>query len=562
MKFNLITILLTAVSCFSVASCNGEEDKAPAGSLLELNATLSSYQGAGGTQVPLWKSSSQILVIDTANGKSATAKPAMPEMQTSTFTMKIDGISSGDECLAATPASMMVFKNNVIQATIPVEQNGTMDNTMFAGRFTHGSKSDEVTLKPVVAYLSVNVNKGDFSVIKVVVRSNSAADKFAGPADYSEDMAKASCKESSITVTPKNASCSKGGLSIPVMIAPCTLVEGLTVTVTTSNGEVITNTVEGPLKIEAGSVLDIGTKASDSGRALLACGSTKVYLIKTENIKHGELYNKGLKWSWDCTSIQGTCAGAKSSSHIDDVVICNDKKQILVTCSNNNGWCVLLEPDYSVDGKATLLFWTNKSTNAHSAELLPGGYVAVACSTDGGDCIQLYKIGENNSVKSSYPLSSAHGVVWNNATKRLYAVGGNNLQIYAWDQDEGKLTLENTINTKSYATGLHDISLVDDNTLIMGSSKCALYKIKENSFQQVTWFNDSRTAGIKSLNYNPKTDELYYTYAVAATHEGNYDWSTQTIRYTNKPFSNYDISQEMQIKVPDINMYKVRVMNW
>lgn len=554
---------MATLSFLSIVSCDGKEDNPSSGSLLELNAALASFNGPGGTQVPMWKSTSKLTVFDLNNGSSATAKAAMPEMSKSVFTMKMDGIEAGHECLAVTSPDVITMNGGKLQLTIPVMQDGTMEKTTFAGKFTHRKGTDEVTLNPVEAYLSVNVTDGNFSVSKVVVSAVDAGEKFAGVSTYADDLSKADCNQSSVTVVPKEgAQCSNGGASIPVMVAPCTVNSGFTVTVTTSKGEVITSKVDGPVTLKAGTTLDIGAKAVDSGRALLACGSNKVYLIKTENLNWGDSYTKGLRWSWDCTSIQNICAGAKASSHIDDVVIVNDKSQILVTCSNNNGWCVLLEPDYSVNGKAALLFWTNKASNAHSAELLPGGYVAVACSVDGGDCIQLYKIGDNNEVKSSYPLTSAHGAVWNEANKRFYAIGGNILQVYTWDQDAGKLTLEKTINTGSYATGLHDISLVDDNTLIMGSSKCALYKIKENTFQQVTWFNSSTTSGIKSLNFNPKTNEIFYTYAVAATHEGDYDWSTKTIRYTDTPFSNYNISLEKQIKVPDINMYKVRVMNW
>lgn len=554
---------MTLLSCLFLASCEEKEGNQSSGSLLELNASLASYSGPTGTQVPVWKSSSQLTVFNLSNGSSATAKAAMPEMSKSIFTMKMDGIEAGHECLAVAPGSNVILKGDKLQATVPVQQDGTMDKTIFAGRFTHTTGADDVVLNPIVAFISVNVADGNYSVSKVVVSTNSADDKFAGVCVYDDGLSTATCNQSSITVIPKDgASCSNGGATIPVMVAPCTLKDGFTVTVTTSKGEVVTTKVEGPVVLNAGSSMNTGAKPSDGGRSLLACGSTKVYLIKTENLKWGDSYTKGLKWSWDCTSIQGTCAGAKSTSHIDDVVLVNDKKQILVTCSNNNGWCVMLEPDYSTNGKATLLFWTNKATNAHSAELLPGGYVAVACSTDGGDCLQLYKVGNNNTVLSTYPLTSAHGAVWNEASQRLYAIGGNVLQIYTWDQSAGKLTLEKTVDSSSYATGLHDISLVDDNTLIMGSKKCALYKIKEGTFQQVTWFNSTTTNGIKSLNYNPVTNELFYTYAVAATHEGGYDWSTQTIRYTDTPFSNYNISLEKQIKVPDINMYKVRVMNW
>ena len=67
----------------------------------------------------------------------------------------------------------------------------------------------------------------------------------------------------------------------------------------------------------------------------------------------------------------------------------------------------------------------------------------------------------------------------------------------------------------------------------------------------------SGASAIKSLNYNGETGEIWYTDATIP--EGSESWSSQKIRYsTNKDGS----SADRIIKVPDMDMYKVRVKQW
>ena len=72
----------------------------------------------------------------------------------------------------------------------------------------------------------------------------------------------------------------------------------------------------------------------------------------------------------------------------------------------------------------------------------------------------------------------------------------------------GSLELEQVINTKDYVTGLHDMTLVDDNTLLVAGRKAALYDIAQSSFTNLSLFNGS--TALKAVNYN---GELY-TYTV------------------------------------------------
>ena len=299
--------------------------------------------------------------------------------------------------------------------------------------------------------------------------------------------------------------------------------------------------------------------ASSSSRKLIACGSDKVYVIDA-TIAHEEgNYNNALLWSWSSTDFGfGT-----ASDHIDDCKPVNDGKQILVTCSNKNAWCAVVDypsgkVSYVVEGVA----------NAHSAELLPGGRLVVA-SSDGGDKLVLFDTNGSTSPIASYPLTSAHGVVWVDSVQRLYAIGGSSIQVYslsAWDSSSPALKLEKTISSSSFVNGLHDASLVDANTIIVAGNNAALLDVRSGSLSGIRHLNG--VIGIKSVNYNADSGELYYTYAAAGTSEGSYDWSSHKIRYTDEV--NLQLSGDGQsdgsnwsyITVSDIDMYKVRVLNW
>ena len=130
------------------------------------------------------------------------------------------------------------------------------------------------------------------------------------------------------------------------------------------------------------------------------------------------------------------------------------------------------------------------------------------------------------------------------------------LQIYKlkdWTSATPSLELEKTVQTP-YG-GLHDMSLVNSNTLCIGGRRAYLYDIGANRFTEMMLF--SASTAIKSINYNDETGELWYT--DSTNPEGSQSWSTQTIRYsTDKNAS----TETRTIKVPDLDVYKVRVMNW
>ena len=272
-----------------------------------------------------------------------------------------------------------------------------------------------------------------------------------------------------------------------------------------------------------------------------------IYLIDPA-VAAKEGYKNAIIWQWDAKAEMATIG--KDMLRLDDCKPVDNKSKILA--SSSRGYAVLV--DFSTK---KLLWYSNNSVQAHSIEYLPNNRIAVACST-GGDSVQIFDINSPNKILFSTTLLSAHGVVWNPATERLYAVGKTSLNIYQltdWNTSSPKLTLEKTVNTKEYVTGLHDLTLVDEKTLLVAGKKAALFNLETNKFTKLPHFNSS--TALKSVNYNAETGECWYTDATGTDRE--LDWSSNDIRYT----SNVNMSGgQKSIWIGDLNMYKVRVFNW
>lgn len=548
-----LTIAILALA--AAVSCN-PADKIQQSEAVKLTATLTPYFGAGKTEVPVWNSTDNLVLANLNTSAICTLKPALTGTNETMFSLKMGDTRDGDSMFAFRKVGNSDFNKGKLEFDLPVVQDGQGVEPVLASVFEFSTKKthgERIALSATNAVFLVNIMLDNYAVTEFEVYSN-AGEKIAGHVSMNPTDGSYTATESKVKVNLKDFAQSGPMIKVPVAIAPCTLSQGYHITCTTDKGTTFEYNNTDPIEFAAGEVVESGKTSEDSVRKLLVCGSNKVYLFNKELVDWGESYAKGLIWSWDCSTIQTICPGAKSNSHIDDTKIVNDKRQLLVTCSNNNGWCVLIEPDYSQPTGAKLLFWTNKASNAHSAELLPGGYVVVACSTGSGECLQLYDIKKNNTVLAEYPLNSAHGAVWNPATERLYAIGETTLQIYKWDPSKPELEIEESVSTTSYVKGLHDISIVDANTLIMGAQKCALYDISKKTFTPVPIFNN--TSGIKSLNYNPETGEIFYTVSGGSP---NYSWATYTLRYNNRIDGT---GTERTIMVNDIEMYKARVFTW
>lgn len=553
MKQTLRFLLMGCAATLGIIACDkelqkgGEENQAA-----RMEISLGKYYtetGSIGTR--LWEKSDVVSLIDVdKNGSVTTGSPLSSGSYSSSFVFSLKGAEKGDILFAHMPASADIkFSNGTIEATVPTTQNGKVSpayigKTEYSGSVTTMSK---MTMTTYWSTLYASLEKGNYSITKATVTGNSG-EKIAGKLKINFEDYSTTASEGTVTVNfAEGLDCRDGAAKFPILLAPVTFEKGYTITYTLDNGAEIKYTCEDKTVCTMAGKTESGKAENNDATLLLFCGDNMIYLIDADLAK-AKGYKNAIVWEWDAKSEAGTVG--KGMIRLDDCKPVDNGTKILATSSQD--YAVLV--DYNT---RKLLWHSNDSNNAHSADMLPGNRIAVACS-DGGDCIQIFDANTSRKVLFSTPLVSAHGVVWNPDTERLYAIGGTTLNVYKlldWNTASPKLGLEETINTGSHVKGLHDMTLVDGNTLLLAGNKAAFYNIAQRTFNNIVHFNGSTS--LKAVNYNPETGECWYTDATGSDRE--LTWSSNDIRYTD------DINTsgfKKNIWIGDINMYKVRVFKW
>ncbi|MBO5472126.1 MAG: hypothetical protein J5976_06785 [Bacteroidales bacterium] len=551
---NSLKLLLIGCLIAAGISCEKDENNKPEGEkAARMELTLQKYYNEGGaTTLKLWEAGDKAAMInvDAAQPSEITASPITTGSQNSLFTFTLSGAKRGDKLFVYYPLnSGVTYEDGTVSAMIPTRQNGKI-NPVFIGKGIWSESSystHDINMSAYWTVLYASIQKGNYRIKKAVLTGN-AGEKIGGKVRIGISDFTVTASEAAISIEFDEAlDCSKDSQKFPFMLAPGTLEKGYTITYTTDAGEEFKYVCNDRTVCEMNGKIDSGNADNGKSAQLIACGDNKIYMIDAELAERDGFYNAVL-WELDAKDFASVIG--KDMLRLDDCKPVDNNTKILATSSRSYAMLVDIETK-------KLLWYSSNSKNAHSADILPGNRIAVACSDD-GDIVQIFDMNASDKVLFTTPLKSAHGVVWNEATQRLYAIGGTSLNIYKlkdWNTVAPSLELEQVINTKDYVTGLHDMTLVDDNTLIVAGRKAALYDIAQSSFTNLSLFNGS--TALKAVNYNGDTGECWY---VDSTNpEGNFSWSSQTIRYTDNVNGN---GTYKTIKVPNLNMYKVRVFNW
>ncbi len=173
--------------------------------------------------------------------------------------------------------------------------------------------------------------------------------------------------------------------------------------------------------------------------SLLLCGMEEVFEIDPDAVESGRFRKI---WSWRARDRKELSPDlVRRFGTTDDCKPVNQGTQILI--SSSGGGCAL------VDYPTGTVRWTAIVPNAHSVELLPRGRIIVAGSVhkDGNRLALFDSSLPDGEALWSTPLSSAHGVVWDEARKSLWALGMNELRRYSlesWEEATPSLELEAT----------------------------------------------------------------------------------------------------------------------
>ncbi|MDH3650944.1 MAG: DUF6528 family protein [Saprospiraceae bacterium] len=183
--------------------------------------------------------------------------------------------------------------------------------------------------------------------------------------------------------------------------------------------------------------------------------------------------------------------------------------------------------------------------NAHSAELLPNGRIAVMASThDQGNRIVLFNINKPESPIFYDSIYSGHGVVWDEENELLYTLGYDELRAYQlmnWHSTSP--SLERQRSWKIPGASGHDLSPwpKDQNKLILTEhgSVWSFDKLTGNfaTFEPLAGRQD-----VKAVSLHPTTNRIAFIQAETS-------WWSHRI-YLQNP--------DQWFSFPDIKLYKVR----
>lgn len=560
MKYSIKT--LTALVCvFALLSSSCEKEQSGKGQnnakAAKLTIELQKYYNANGSMnFKNWERGDQVAAFnaDASKPSVATGVPMAPGAQSSLFTIAVNDVDNGDKIMAYYPASADVTCNaGNLQANIASTQNGKdIPSPVFVGatEFTDAYSGSKMQMKPFWCVVKASLQKGAYSITKAVITAN-GGEKLAGKVTVNAADMSVAATESSITVSfAEPQDCRLDAIGFSFIAAPVTMTKGFTITYTTEAGETFEYKNEETVELKMGEKYDAATSNAESTQ-LVVCGDNMIYILDAE-LATTIGYRNAILWEWDAKKYAASVGQTENNMiRLDDAKPVDDNKKILATSSK--GYSVLVDIE-----TGDVIWYSNSSKNAHSAEMLPNDRIAVACS-EGGDVVQIFDIAKPNVVKFSTPLAYAHGVVWNPVTERLYAVGNNTFNIYKltdWDTSSPTLTLDKSIQTNTWVTGLHDLTLVDENTLLLAGKRAALYNIAQDSFTNIAIFNASTS--LKSVNFNISSGECWFT-DPTNVEIPELTWASHTIRYTSNMLETYETSN---FKIDDLNIYKVRIFNW
>lgn len=242
-------------------------------------------------------------------------------------------------------------------------------------------------------------------------------------------------------------------------------------------------------------------------------------------------------WSWSKDDLDNSLPERyrKYLNNVDECKFVDNDTKMLMTASS--GGMALVD----IRTKEVLTY--AHVPMAHSADLLPGGRIAVALSTHKyGSALEIYDIDRPEQVVIRDTLYSGHGVVWDEKRESLYALGYKELREYKlvdWDTD--KPSLKRVATWEIPMTSGHDLSPVDDTRMLVSANEGVMwFNVENGEFTPFEPLKDTRN--VKSVNYDPETGRLIYT-------KGEISWWTHNV---------YQENPDKVITMDSLAIYKAR----
>ncbi|MCZ2154095.1 MAG: DUF6528 family protein [Bryobacterales bacterium] len=228
----------------------------------------------------------------------------------------------------------------------------------------------------------------------------------------------------------------------------------------------------------------------------------------------------------------------KAFATTDECKSIDDGRNVLLTASSG-GVAI-----YERESLATLFH--AHVVNAHSACMLPGGYIVVASSVSReGNALVLFHRSKSEQVVFRTPLESAHGTVWDENRKVLYALGMDRLEEYSFESGVSGAALKLLRSSPLPSRGGHDLSASMRLTELLVTTQHGVYVFDktERRFRNHPELGD--LLDVKCVSTNLSTGRLAWVKA----DEGQGVWWSFRIRF---------LYPEGSIASPGERVYKIR----
>lgn len=250
-------------------------------------------------------------------------------------------------------------------------------------------------------------------------------------------------------------------------------------------------------------------------RELIVCGWDEVFILDMA------VQPPARVWSWEAAERPELPESMRDKFKTTDECKPVAGGRILITASSDG--VALVE---RASGK--VLFY-GTAGGAHSAEMLPGGRIAVAASTGKGrysDSLVLFDSRKSGEPLFHTELRSGHGVVWDEKRQVLWALGGSQLRTYAlakWDTEQPELVM--TAQYPLPDRGGHDLSPVPGTDLLSLTTlrHSWLFDRTKHVFSPHPRLADF--VNVKCITIHPVTKQTVWTQADKGF------WWTATLRF-------------------------------
>lgn len=255
--------------------------------------------------------------------------------------------------------------------------------------------------------------------------------------------------------------------------------------------------------------LAIGIHAAPAGEQLVVCGRAEVSIVDLSRRDTDGTPRK--IWSWAAAGRADLPAEYQSLFRTtDDCKSFDGGRRILITSS---GGGVAL-----VDRIEDRVVFYGRATNAHSADLLPRGRIAVAASRSSngsGDAIVLFDSAHSGRELWRDDLVSGHGIVWDEQRRIVWALADQEVrgyQLVDWDTAAPKLARLVSISLPE--NGGHDLFPVPHSAdlAVTTSTRCWLLDRDRRELRPHPDLGSH--ARVKCISPHPRTGRIAYVQAL------------------------------------------------